>query len=86
MKVPRAAGEAVEVIEALLAMPGITLLAAGSEVVGRWLAMVRASPVAGANVFDVQLAATALEAGVSKICTLNIAHFQRIAGIEVVTP
>ena len=86
VRAPRAAVEAVEAIEAFLAMPGISLLDSEPDVVSRWLTMVRESPVAGPNVFDLQLAATALEAGVSKICTFNVAHFQRIAGVQVVTP
>lgn len=86
VRAPRTAVEAVEAIEAFLAMPGIGLLASEPEVVSRWLAMVREAPVVGANVFDIQLAATALEAGVSKICTLNVADFQRIPGVQVVTP
>ena len=83
---PRTAHEAVEAIDAFLAMPGISLLPTGPGVVSRWLAMIRLAPVAGANVFDVQLAATALESGVSKICTFNVVHFERIDGIEVVAP
>lgn len=84
VKSPRAAVEAVEIIEAFPAMPGITLLATGPETAPRLLSMVRAAPVTGAKVFDLQLAATALEAGVSNIHTFNTAHFERIAGMRVV--
>lgn len=78
--------EAVMAIDSFLAMPEIALLSIGLEVVERWLAMVRAAPVTGANVFDIQLAATALGSGVSKVCTFNVARFERIDGIEVTTP
>ena len=83
---PRSAAEAVDAIEAFLTMPGIILLSVPPGVTTRWLALIRQAPVTGAKVFDVQLAATALEAGVSKVCTFNAAHFQRIGGIEVIAP
>ncbi len=67
-------------------MPGMTLLSVPPEVTTRWLMLIRQAPVIGANVFDVQLAATALEAGVSKVYTFNAADFQRIDGIEVIAP
>ena len=86
VKKPRSATEAVDAIEKFLAMPGITLLSVPPEVTSRWLAMVRQTPITGANVFVVQLAATALVAGVSKVCTFNAVDFQRIDGIEVIAP
>ena len=86
VKNPRSAPEAVDAIERFLAMPGITLLSTPPEVTTRWLAMIRRTPVTGANVFDVQLAATALVAGVSQVCTFNAADFQRIDDIEVIAP
>ena len=86
VKKPRSATEAVDAIETFLARPGITVLSVQPEVTTRWLALIRQAPVTGATVFDVQLAATALEAGVSKVCTFNAADFLRIKGIEVITP
>jgi toxin-antitoxin system PIN domain toxin len=86
VKSPRSVSEALDALETFLAMPGITLLSVTPEVTTRWLAMVRHAPVSGPHVFDVQLAATALEAGVSRVCTYNAADFQRIDGIEVIVP
>jgi len=67
-------------------MPGMTLLSNPREATVRWIEMIRRNPVTGANVFDVQLAATALTNGVIKICTFNSTDFQRIDGIQVVPP
>src|SRR5437763_14806197 len=46
--------EALRAIEQFLALPGLSLLAVPPDVVTRWIGLVRARPVTGAEVFDVQ--------------------------------
>lgn len=86
VKLPHPPFEAVQVIEDILSWPGITHLTLTPEVTTRWLAFIRQTSVRGAKVFDLQLAATALANGVTKIVTFNVADFERIDGIEVIVP
>lgn len=78
--------EAIALVEELLALPGLTLLAVPPDVVARWLRILRQPSTKGREVFDLQLAATMLGNGVSKLFTYNIADFQGIDGIQAITP
>ena len=84
--IPRKPAEAVDAIERLLAMSGMTLLSAPIDLVRRWLALVRQRPVTRGAVFDVQLAATMLGNGVRKIYTVNRSDFEPFGEIEVLAP
>lgn len=86
VKIIRTPIEAVQAIESILARPGMTHLTLTPEMTNRWLEFVRRTPVRGADVFDLQLAATALANGVTKIYTFNTTDFERIDGIEVIVP
>jgi len=77
---------ALEVINSVLAMPGITLLPVPLDVVSRWTALLREHPVTGRRVFDAQLLATLLGNGVSKLYTFNRTDFEPFSAIEVLTP
>ncbi|WP_435018337.1 type II toxin-antitoxin system VapC family toxin [Tundrisphaera sp. TA3] len=70
----------------MLALPGITLLPVPASTVPRWLNLARQWSITKAKIFDLQLAATALENGVTTICTFNVADFRRFEGINVITP
>ena len=83
---PQKPKEAINVIERLLMMPGITLLAAPGDVVQRWVALLRRHPVTRGAVFDLQLVATMLGNGVRKIYSFNAADFEPFDEIEVLTP
>jgi len=83
---PRTPQEAVEAIERLLQLPGLTLLPVPVDIVSRWTAMARVYPVRGPGVFDLQLVATMLANGVRKILTFDRGHFERLAEIEVLSP
>jgi len=83
---PRQPEEALAVIEAILSLPGITLLPTPAETVHGWVALVRRQPVTGGRVFDAQLAATMLANGVIRIHTFNRADFARFSELEVITP
>jgi len=84
--VARQPAEAVDAIEHLLAMPGMTLLSVPSDAVSRWLDLVRQHPVIRGAVFDLQLIAAMLCNDIRKIYTLNLADFTSFDEIEAVAP
>jgi hypothetical protein len=83
---PRTPDDAVAAIEAVLALPGATLLPVPPQVTSRWLEMLRHHPVRGGAVFDLQLIATLVVNGVERICTFNRADFEGFPGLEIVAP
>jgi hypothetical protein len=83
---PYSADEALTEIDAFLSIRGLALLPVPPDVVQRWTALVRRTPVIGPAVFDLQIAATMLGNGVRRIYTFNRADFARIAELEVMTP
>jgi uncharacterized protein len=78
--------DALDGIERLMALPGLSLLPIPVDVVSRWVALARAHPVAGANIFDMQLVATMLANGVRRIYTFNQNHFRPFTEIEAIAP
>jgi hypothetical protein len=83
---PRSPTDALDAIDIILAMPGMTLLPTPVDLVARWTQFVRKTPVSGAKVFDVQLVAAMLGNGVTKIYTYNVADFQPFSQLQVLTP
>jgi predicted nucleic acid-binding protein len=62
---PKTPAEALDLIADLLALPGLVLLTVPADVVVRWMQLLRQRPLAGAKVYDAQLAAVMLGNGVS---------------------
>lgn len=83
---PRTPMEALDAVERFLAMPGMRLLPTPADLVDRWVAVLRQQPVSGPSIFDVQLLSTMLANGVTTIYTYNTAHFDKLAGVQVLTP
>jgi len=83
---PRRPAEVIDVIERLLAMPGMTLLAPPPDLISRWISLTRRYAPTGPAVFDVQLVATMLGNGVPRIYTFNRDHFDHFDQVEVFTP
>jgi len=83
---PRQAGEALDAVKLILAMPGMTLIPTPADIVERWVTLVHHHPVTRGNVYDAQLAATMLANNVRQIYTYDVAHFRRFPEIEVLTP
>jgi toxin-antitoxin system PIN domain toxin len=83
---PRSPIDALDAIEIILTMPGMTLLPTPGDLVARWMQLVRQAPVSGAKVFDVQLVAAMLGNGVTRIYTYNVADFQSFSQLQVLTP
>jgi predicted nucleic acid-binding protein len=72
--------EAADAIEQFLALPGLALLPVPADIVTRWIRLVRARPVKGGEVFDVQAAAAMLAHGVGSVYTYNVSDFRGIPG------
>ncbi len=83
---PYPAGEAINLIEKLLAAPGLVLLPVPVDLPRRMLDLLRSRPVTGAKIFDVQIAATMLGNGVGTILTFNDRDFSGFETIEIVVP
>ncbi len=62
------------------------LLPDGPEIHPAWRSLVLACGVSGAQVHDARLAAAMHVHGLSRILTLNVAHFSRYPGIVAVHP
>lgn len=67
-------------------MPGLHVLPQPVDLIDHWLKLVRRHPVKGADVFDLQLIATMLAAGVRRVYTFNINDFNWNDEIDVVLP
>ncbi len=83
---PKTSDEALQAIDDLLALPGLTLLPVPADLVARWAQLLRQSPATKQRAFDTQLVATMLGDGVTKLYTFNTADFQHFAGIQVLAP
>jgi toxin-antitoxin system PIN domain toxin len=62
------------------------ILPVSAAVVNRWTELAERHSVNGANVFDLQLAATMIESGVRRIYTYNRADFEALTELDVLTP
>jgi predicted nucleic acid-binding protein len=78
--------EAVRIISALLALPGLHVLPIPARAVAGWLELLRRHPVTGGNVFDLQIVATMQANGVQRIYTFNTDDFEVFPELAVVTP
>ena len=81
---PFAPLEAVEFIETLLEYEHVLVLAISQDVPRRLLALLKT--VRGPDVFDLQIVATMLAHGVTKLFTYNGADFQQFPDIELFEP
>ena len=77
---------ALTAIDKLLAYPGLTVLPVPTDIVPRLLVLLRAAPVTGPRVFDYQIAAVMLQAGISTLYTYNTTDFAGIPGIVAKEP
>ena len=84
--VPYAPMDAVMFIETLLRMRAHSCSTDLPEVSDRLLALLKTYGVKGPLVFDLQIVATMLVHGVTKIFTYNVRDFDRFADLEVVEP
>jgi uncharacterized protein len=83
---PSSAAEALRVISALLALPGIRILPNPASTVTAVMELLRRHPVTGADIFDLQIVATMQINDVQRIYTFNAADFEVFPELIVVTP
>ncbi|MGA7414260.1 MAG: type II toxin-antitoxin system VapC family toxin [Bryobacteraceae bacterium] len=87
---PRRVTQVRSVTDALQAISGflafLHVLPVPSRAVEGWMDLLRRRPVTGADVFDLQLVATMLSYGVSRIYTFNGADFAAFPELAVVSP
>ncbi len=83
---PRSPEDAAQVIEDILAQPGMTLLPIPSDIVERLVGLVRIHRVKGGSLFDFQIMATMLGNGLTRVYTYNRSDFEKVLGIEVLPP
>ena len=81
---PRSPAEALDAISDLLTF--LHVLPVPALVVESWMGLARRHPVTGADVFDLQIAATMQANDVRRIYTFNTGDFEMIGEISVVTP
>ncbi len=83
---PRLPEEAIQAVEAILSLPGISVLSTPPDTPARWLELLRSHPVRGPAVYDVHLVATMQANDVRRIYTYNGADFAVFSDLEVVLP
>jgi uncharacterized protein len=83
---PKTPEEAAAAIEAMLAIPGVTILPVPSDVTSRWLDMLSRHSVRGGAIFDLQLMATMAANRVERISTFNREDFEGFPGLQILTP
>lgn len=87
-KVPeaRTVEQALGAVEALLSRSGLEVLPVPTDLVSRWVNLVRHRPVTGARLFDVILVATMLGNDITQIYTYNRRDFEPFEQLNVRTP
>ncbi len=83
---PCSSTEALRIISALLALPGIHVLASPARAVTALIELLRRHPVAGGEVFDLQIVATMQANNVQRIYTFNSGDFEVFPELMVVVP
>lgn len=78
--------EALRIISALLALPGVRVLPTPTGAVERLMKLLERHPVAGGDVFDLQLVATMQSNNVFRIYTFNAEDFEVFPELAVVVP
>jgi uncharacterized protein len=78
--------EALRIISALLALPGLHVLPTPARAVAGWMELLQRRPVIGGDVFDLQIVATMQANGVHRIYTFNADDFEVFSELAVVTP
>lgn len=83
---PYTAVAALEAIEKIQEMPGMTVLPVPLDVVTRVTELVRDHPVTRGAVFDANLVATMLGNDVHRIYTYDRSDFEQFSDLEILTP
>jgi toxin-antitoxin system PIN domain toxin len=84
--VPSSPTEALRILSALLALPGLHVLPVPARVVAGWMDLLQRHPVTGGNVFDLQIVATMQANNVQRIYTFNTEDFEVFPELAVLVP
>jgi len=78
--------EALRILSALLALPGLHVLPTPVRAVAGWMVLLQRRPITGGDVFDLQIVATMQANGVQRIYTFNADDFAVFPELTVVIP
>jgi predicted nucleic acid-binding protein len=83
---PSSPAVALQVLSALLALPGISILPTTARAVPALLELMRRHPVTGPEIFDLQIVATMKANNIQRIYTFNTADFEVFPELTVILP
>jgi toxin-antitoxin system PIN domain toxin len=86
VRVVSSAAEAMSIISAMLALPGLFVLPVPARAVAGWMQLLQRHPVTGGDVFDLQIVATMQANGIQRIYTFNTDDFRVFPELTVQTP
>ena len=78
--------EALGIISAMLALPGLHVLPTPVSAVAGWRKLLQRHPATGGDVFDLQIVATMQANGVNRIYTFNNGDFKVFPELAVLAP
>jgi predicted nucleic acid-binding protein len=84
--VASSSAEALSMISAMLAFPGLHVLPTPVRAVAGWMQLLERHPVTGGDVFDLQIVATMQANGIQRIYTFNVDDFNAFSELAVLTP
>jgi predicted nucleic acid-binding protein len=86
VRVVSSSAEALNIISAMLALPGLYVLPTPARAVAGWMQLLQHHPVTGGDVFDLQIVATMQANGIQRIYTFNADDFKVFPELAVLTP
>jgi toxin-antitoxin system PIN domain toxin len=86
VRVVSSAAEAMSIISAILALPGLFVLPTPARAVAGWMQLLQRHPVTGGDVFDLQIVATMQANGIQRIYTFNTDDFRVFPELAVRIP
>lgn len=89
VRVVSSSAQALSIISAMLALPGLYVLPTPARAVAGWMQPLQRHPVTGGDVFDLQIVATMQANGIKRIYTFNDDDFKvfpELAGSRPVGP
>jgi len=86
VRVVSSSAEALSIISAMLALPGLFVLPTPARAVAGWMQLPQRHPVTGGDVFDFQIVATMQANGIQRIYTFNTDDFKVFPELAVLAP
>ena len=86
VKNPSTPQDAINIVSAILALPGLRILPSPVHAVSGLLELLKRHPVAAGDVFDLQIIATMLANNIRRIYTFNARDFAMFSELIVAAP